>query len=783
MDMSTYNKMIDRSISPYSSRDSLARESFAAAPQPYFRREIEVNDGSMWRQAVRILRKHWKASLAFALLLELIVGLLVFSMDNSYEARAVLDVEPPGADTPSLERDLSANPANTPGYLDTQTEILNSDGLALSVIDQLHLDQNPTFMKQGLLQAAVTWVAGVLTPAGKFTGQRDTEKLLTIFHKNMSVGEVKGSQLVEVRYDSSDPQLAAQVVNTTVNQYLDRTFKSRYDATLRAAQSISPRLAELQTTVKQSTDALLDFQKKHEGAQLGSAAPMATDGTSTFASASSGNPVATRVSELNQQLTQAMGERLQFESYIKQIKSGSVDSLPQMRDNVLIQGLTSRLVDSRAQLAQALGVYGTNNPQVRKLELESEEISKHLDTERGRIASQIESAYSSAQNREQLIRNTLRDMKGELDRSNSDVVQYDAMKREADANANLYTTLSSRTKELALSGSLSSSNIRVLDEARAPVKPDGPHRFRILGVGAFFGIFGGIILAFAAEQMNDTISSVEDFRRWSGLPTLALVPQIAIPGAKNRVAGLRPARMIASKSMAAIRSNGVRFLTDNPNSPEAEAIRNLETSIRIPLSSGSRPVQTILITSALPGEGKTTVATNLALALARHGNTCLIDSDFRHPSITASFGLTLRTGLQDLLSNPTAPLADSLKPLPEIPNLTVLGVGSRAPNSLECLTSARMTDLISELRKKFEYIVLDSPPVIPFSEGRWLSTMADGSIVVARCDSTTRGAVMFSLEILEDLKATVLGVVLNGVDLKAEYYAYGMKNYGAYAGK
>src|SRR5579863_218247 len=235
--------------------------------------------------------------------------------------------------------------------------------------------------------------------------------------------------------------------------------------------------------------------------------------------------------------------------------------------------------------------------------------------------------------------------------------------------------------------------------------------------------------------------------------------------------------MLASKSMASIRTNGMKFLTDNPNSPEAEAIRNLETSIRIPLCAGKAPTQTILVTSALPGEGKTTVATNLALALSRHGKTCLVDGDFRHPSITASFGLTLKLGIQDLLTNQAISLPDALKPLPEVPNLTVLGVGNRAPNSLECLTSSRMTDLISDLRAKFEYVVLDSPPVIPFSEGRWLSTMSDASILVARCDSTTRGAVMFSLEILEDLKATVLGVVLNGVDLKDEYYAYGMKDY------
>jgi capsular exopolysaccharide synthesis family protein len=692
-------------------------------------------------------------------------------------------VEPPGADTIGLENTASASAANTPGYLDTQTEILNSDGLALSVIDQLHLDQNPAFLKQTLWQKTITWLAEWLPSKNKVPRQRDTDKLLNIFHAGMKVGQVKGSQLVEVQYESNDPQLAAQLVNATVNQYLDMTYRSRYEATIRAAKSLSPRLADLQNSVKQSTEALLDFQKKHEGAELGSVSPVANDGTTNFASASGGNPVATRVGELNQQLTQAMGDRLQQESYMKQIQQGSVDSLPQMKDNVLIQGLTSRLVDSRAQLAEALAIYGSNNPQVRKMEQESEEISKQLDAERTRIANQIKSAYASAQNREQLIRNTLHGMKGELDQSNTDIVQYDALKREADADANLYTTLSSRTKEIALSGSLSSSNIRLLDEARPPLKPDGPHRFRILGVGALFGIFGGVILAFAAEQMNDTISSAEDFRRWSGLPTLALVPQISVPGGRGRLASGKPTRMIAAKSMASIRINGLKFLTENPNSPEAEAIRNLETSIRIPLSSNRPAVQTILITSALPAEGKTTVATNLSLALSRHGKTCLIDGDFRHPSITSSFGLTLRIGLQDLLTNPAHSPEEALKPLAEVPNLTVLGVGKRAPNSLECLTSPRMMDLISELRKKFDYIVLDSPPIIPFSEGRWLSTLSDASIVVARCDSTTRGAVMFSLEILENLKATVLGVVLNGVDLKEEYYSYGIKDYGSYATK
>jgi polysaccharide biosynthesis transport protein len=779
--MSTYN-MMER-IPKTRSGDIVRREP-PAIPYTYARTDIEMSEGTLWRQAVRMLRRHWKLSLVFTLIVELAMVILVFSMENTYEARAVLDVEPPGADAIGPNSNAASSPSNTPGYLETQTEILGSDGLALGVINKLQLDQNPIFMKQTLPQKAVAWIADLVHGNGKMSEQKDNEKLLTIFRQGLTVGQVKGSQLVEVRYEVHDPNLAAQIVNTTVDQYLNETYRSRYEATLRAAGSLAPQLTDLQKSVKNSTDALLNFQRSHEGAQLGAAAPATNDGMGNAASAANGNPIAVRVSELNQQLTQAMGDRLQQESYIKQIQHGNVDALPQMKDNVLIQGLTSRLVDSRAELAQALAVYGGNNPQVRKIQQQTEELSKQLDAERARIASQIESAYASAQNREQLIRGTLRSMKGQLDQSNADVVQYDSLRREADSNANLYTTLSSRIKELAMSGSISASNIRVLDDARAPDSPSGPHRFRILGVGAMFGILGGMILAFAAENMNDTISSVDDLRHWSGLPAIALVPQISLPGrSRHALTPVKPGRASATTSMSAIRTNGLKFLTDNPNSPEAEAIRNLETAIRIPGSATERLIKTILITSSLPGEGKTTVATNLALALARHGNTCLIDADLRHPSITPAFGVSQCAGLQDLLASSENSIQRILKPLPEIPNLTVIGVGNRLPNALETLASARMGDLVNELRKTFDYIVIDSPPIIPFAEGRWLSTLSDASILVARCDVTTRGAISWSLEILEDLKVSILGVVLNGVDLHAEYYSYGVKDYGSYTAK
>ena len=740
--------------------------------------EIDSNAGIAWRRAVRVIRKHWKMTLAFAFILELLLALLVFSLANTYEARAVIDVEPPGTDTVGIGRDAAAAAAaNAPAYLDTQTEILGSDGLILKVIDQLHLDQNPIFMKQTFFEKSVAWMAGWLPSNQKSAALgRDVDKLLLIFRRGLTVDQVKGSQLVEVRYESRDPKMSANIVNAMTDQYLRQTYRSGYDATLRAAASLSPQLDDLQKSVKNSANALLQFQKTHQGVELAGASNVGPDGTTLPTSAAADNPIANRVSQLNQQLTQAMADRLQQESYMKQIQSGKIDLLPQMKDNVLIQELTARLVDSRAQLAQALTVYGSNDPQARRLELQAEEINKQLDGERNRIAGQIQSAYASAQNREGLIRNTLNGMKGQLDQSNADVVQYDALKREADSNANLYTTLSSQIKEMAMTGSLTSSNIRVLDNALAPVKPDGPHRFRILGVGAFFGLIGGMVLAFAAENMNETITSTDDLRRWSGLPALALVPQISIPGSARALGPGRGARPMSSKSMSAIRTEGLKFLMDNPNSPEVEAIRNLETSIRVPGSADGKP-QTILITSAFPGEGKTTVAINLAMALSRHGKTCLIDADFRNPAITRSFTLSLQPGLQDLLSNPANSLEHVYKPLREGSNLVVVGIGGRMSDPAAALTSSRMRDLVENLRKQFEYIVVDSPPIVPFSDARWLSSFADGTILVARCNTTTRRAVLLGLEILEELRAKTIGVVLNGVDLKSEYYSYGAADY------
>lgn len=744
-----------------------------ASSYAFARPDLSETGGVAWREILRILRKHRNVWIAFALAVEVAVALIVFSLANTYEARATLDIEPPSQQAVGFQNDSSGAEPSQPDYVQTQTEILEDDGLALNVISTLHLDQNPTFLKRSWFRKLVSDGAAFLS-RGKATGKdAATERLLEVYKDGLSVGQVKDSRLLEVRYESLDPQLSAQIVNTVVEQYLEQTHRSKYESTLRAADALAPELAGLQASATKSNQAVLDFQKTHEGVELGSQTTAANDGAATSGTAALGNPVAARVGELNQQLTQAIADKLQQESFMKLIADGNNDALPQMKDNVVIQQLTTRLADSRAQLAQALAIYGGNNPQVRELQEETLELTNQLDGERTRIVNEIKAGYSSAENREQLIRSTLGGMKGKLDQSNANVLQYDALKREADANSNLYVSLSSQIKQMAMAGSLSSNNVRVLDDARVPERPTGPHRFRILGIGGMFALLGGMVLAFAAESMDDTISSVDDLKRCSGLPALALVPQVVT--LNGRFA--RQHRAALPKSVRTLQACGMKYLAEIPNSPEAEAIRNLETVIRLPAAPGAKPVQTILITSAFAGEGKTTVAANLAMALARQGKTCLVDADLRHPAITYSFGLSLQPGLQDLLTGPERPIQEVCRSLPEIPNLTVIGTGMTHPNGKEALISNRMRSLAEQLRANFEYIIFDTPPIIPFSEARWLSTFSDGAVLVTRCSATTRRAMLWSLEILEELRAPVLGLVLNGVNLQAEYYSYGVKDY------
>jgi len=740
-------------------------------PATFVPADLPGQRGIPWREAARILRKHWAVSLAFAIGLETLLLLVVLLLSTTYESKTVIEIEPPSTPVTTVS-DQTVQSGTQQDYIDTQLEILKGDYLALVVIRELRLDQNPTFLHRSWAARLMSAVTGIFSSR---RNQQDVEALVEKFHDGLKINQVKSSRLVEVGYESTDPKLSTAIATAVVDEYLQDLHRGKYEATLRAAKSVSPELEDLKNSVSKADESLIEFQKAHEGVSLATQGAVTGDGATDGNVQSNGNPIATRVAQLNQQLTVAMGDRVQQESYMKLIAAGANDSLPQMKDSPLIQELTKEAVAARADLAQLLAIYGGNNPQVRKAQQQVESLNTQLNAERNRIITQIKSSYQSAINKENLLRSTLNGLKGQLDASNADSVKYDVLRRQAQANSNLYISLSSKIKEMAVSGTLSANNVRVLEEPRQPMRPSGPHRLRILGAGLLLSLIGGVVMAFVAEGMDDTISTLDDVKQLSGLPALALVPESAqpnrgLPGSRSTFHFLGNGKQV---------SNGgpiLQFVTDRPHSPEAEAIRSLETAIRLQSQPPNEKIKVITVTSAFPGEGKTTLAVNLALALAKHSKVCLLDADIRHPRITESYGLGKENGLQDFLSNGHAK-EPNLAAKPSAQNLTIIGAGKPILQPLEAVTSKQMVELIDSLRERFDYILLDAPPIIPFADSRWFSALSDGVVLVARSSSTTKKGLTWGMEILEEIHAPVLGIVLNGVDLQSEYYSYGTPKY------
>jgi polysaccharide biosynthesis transport protein len=744
--------------SPLADRPYMSPEGYPLAAAGYGFRAHD--DNLQWRRFMRTLQKQWHIIVRFMAIFLIVLAVIVFFMTDTYDATARIEIAPPATpEAVSLNEQTGQASSSSADYFQTQLEILKGDGLALSVIHNLHLEQNSEIAGREHILPLWSKVKGAL---GFKSEPNTVGQMVKNFEDRLSVSQVHNSELVAISFASEDP---AKVTNNLIDTYLQRARRSQYDATMAAAGALSGELNDLKMAVAKANQALTDYQTEHGIVEAGSVNE--ADGNSLQGGAQ--NPVTARVVELNHQLTQAEADRLNQQSYLRMVQSGNTASLPQMSGNVVLQDLEKRLAESQADLSQALAVYGQKNPIVLKLKNETNELQKQTDLTRRRVLNQVKTSYNAAAEHETLLRNTLNEMKGNLNQADQSMVEYNLLKQEAAAKSNLYVSLESRLKEIAISSSLFANNLRVIEHARVPESPARPQRVEIMALGFLFSLLAGCALAFVRENFDDTVASIDDIRDWTGLPCLGIVPRIGPPN----MPALRADAKLLGQPRKALQGARSRFFIDRPGSPEAEAMHSLDTAIRLPVRAEGDPRQVLVIGSSFPSEGKTTIAMNLAMALSRHGSTCLVDADLRNPQVARSFGMAaMRGGLREVLGK-SLNLDDALQVAPRLDKLMILPAGSTPPDPVELLASSQMRDLVAQLRNKFLYVVLDVPPVIPYADSRWLSCLADGVVLVARAGTTTRQALSLSTEILRELRVPVLGVVLNGVDLKTEYYWYG----------
>jgi capsular exopolysaccharide synthesis family protein len=551
--------------------------------------------------------------------------------------------------------------------------------------------------------------------------------------------------------------LAAQIVNAHIRNFIEQNFQSRYEATNRASTWLTDQLNELKIRVEKSEDARIAYERQNQIWSL--------DGDKQ-------NVTTQRLSDINKELTDAQSERMRKQSLFEYAKAGDVDSVPQIRDNPAVQDLFHKRAEVYTSYTDALNQYGPNFPKVLRLQAQLKELDDAADKEKKGVIVRLESDYREAHQREELLTQALDQQKAEVNQMSERMVQYSILKREAEANKALYDGLLTKLKEAGISAGLRSSNIRVVDPAMVPTYPSRPAKTRNIVLSLVIGLIGGIGLALLREYMDNTVKSPDDIETLSRLPSLAVVPAfVESNGDRSRV------NLLKGPSSNG-RDKRIELVAQHlPKSQMSEAFRALRTALL--LSQADRPPQVILVTSALPREGKTTSAANLAVTLAQLGDrTLLVDADLRKPGVgrLLNLGSGKYAGLSSYLAGVSSLDLVTIQH-PAIPNLSAIPTGPLPPNPADLLSSHRLADAIAELRTKFKFIVIDSPPIMAATDAVILSVKTDGVLLVVRSGETPKEAFTRTRDLLLSVKCHLLGVVLNAVDSSAPDYYYSYRYY------
>lgn len=695
-----------------------------------------------------ILRKHQWLILAFLLTTVTVVAIASFKMKPVYEAEASVEVDRESqAMQPFQDPNSYDSYVDMDNYLETQAKILQSETLALQTIRSLDLERYPEF---GGGPNATAW--------SREGGITRRPEILGAFLGRLSVKRVPNSRLIVVKFEAQDPQLAAQIVNTHLQNYIEENFRSKYDATTQASNWLSSELEELRVKVEKSEDARIAYERENQIWQIDEKQDITTQ----------------KLSDLSKAVTDAQTDLAQKEALYRMAASGNAAALPQAESNTVLGDLLKRKSDLDEQYADAINLYGPNFPKVERLAAQRKEVNTDLKNEEQTLLDSVKQQYETARSHVGLLQQQLDQQKTEANDLAEKLVQYHILQHDADSNKQLYDDLQEKLKEAAITSGLRSSNIRVVDPALAPAKPARPQKARNILLAVLVGLVGGVGLAFFREYLDNTVKSPDDIENLAGLPSLAVVP--ALPGsASNHNRLSRPARDAASLAASGSRIELLSYM--QPKSQISEAFRALRTSLL--LSQAEHPPQVILVTSALPREGKTTAAVNLAVTLAQLGDrTLLIDSDLRKPGIRRALNLTTGkdAGLSSYLAG-VSTLDEVCIPHPAISNLTALTTGPVPPSPADLLSSHRMGEAIAELRRRFKFVVIDSPPVMAATDAVILSAQTDGILLVVRSGETPKEAFTRTRDLLAAVKSRLLGVVLNAVDSSAPDYYYSYRYY------
>jgi len=746
--------------------------------------DVRSEDGGIhildyWRI---IIARRWTI-LAILLTSMTVTFIWVMKQTPIYEASAAIEIDRDRTDVLPF-KDAYQTETTTDDTLKTQFEVLHSRTLARSVIEDLHLDQVEEFRpaKSGsdisIMAALKQSINGFFAvPKPPASDEPDTIRpIVDAYLKRLNVNPVRLARIVNITFESKDPQLAARIINAHAEHFIEQNFQFKLEAAERAKQFLSGQLVTMKAGLEKSQDSLQEYSQQNE-------ILFTDDGHNTATE---------KLKELDEAHTKALADRSAKESYYSLIADtkpedlmAKADGLPQVKSDLAIETLTTRLTQAQHDDAGLAAQFEPGYLLRQRLQSQIEETRNALDQEKGKVVKEVENEYRAAVHNENTLAKELDQQKEVVNKINQNIIQYNIRKGEVDSNKALYDGLLTKLNEADVSSTLHASNIRIVDKAETQESPIRPKKTVSMLLSLMIGLALGTGLAFFQDYLDDSIKSSEELTRLVGLPSLGIVPRLGSLGKRNygsyyKLAYGKEAET-ASKDLQTT-SLRVELVTHNaPLSMLAEAYRSIRTSLL--LSSPDHPPRTVLITSAVPSEGKTVTAINTAISLSQTGaRVVIVDADMRKPRIHAALSLDNTIGLSAVLTG-SANLKDVIQES-EVPNLFVVPCGVIPPNPGELLVSARFRQILETLGQFFDYVVIDSPPINNVSDSRMLGQLCDRIVIVAKAFGTSRHQIRQAVDHMAESRKRIAGMVLNDVDAKrGSYYSSQYYYSGRYYGK
>ena len=718
-----------------------------------------------------------KGTIILFIVLGTLLGLLIsLPQTPIYQASASIEIQGINENFMNL-REVSPTIQGSSRYsqsdLDTHVEILQSRILLKKVVDRLELQEKPEVLFGAGRLAAWRKALG-LSPQ---TPESAYKQALAMAARDLSAHVQRGTRIIEIRADSTDRRMAADFVNSLADEYVRHSLETRWQATQRTGDWLSRQLEDLRIKLEKAEEKL---QRYARGSGL-----MFTSGHQSVAEE--------RLRQLQAGLSQAQANRIAQQSRYEMARASPQDSLPEILDADNLGQHQMTLAELRRQLAELGSTYTPAHPKIKRVQAQIEEIQTTIGRETNKILARIGNEYETALRREKLLAADYANQARLVSDQSEKSIQYNILKKEVEANRQLHDGLLQKVKEAGVASAMNATNIQPVDPATVPEFPYKPNHFLNSAMGLLAGTFLGIVFVMVRENTDRTLKQPGDTSLYLDTPELGVIPSRAAGSAsaaprrrkkvsiKLRLGNGSPRQQTTSNEgslqpdkLSSLDSTELVTLQRKP-SLQAECFRATLTSILFARRNGDRP-RVIVITSPLPGEGKTTVTTNLAIALAEiNRRVLIIDADMRKPRVNDVFDIPNTWGLSDLLAG-----RNSLNDCPpeafaretEITDLYVLPSGPGTHSISNLLHSPRTQELLERVRKEFDTVLIDTPPMMQIADARVLGKIADAVILVVRAGQTTRDAAKTAVARFDEDGTPVLGTVLNAWNPSASRYGY-----------